>query len=39
MSPDLELLTLLQKMQVFEHALDCTGGDDLQQILWLKSPK
>lgn len=35
---DLDQLTLLQKVQVFEHALEMTSGNDLQQILWLKSP-
>lgn len=35
---DIDQLTLLQKVQVFEHALDLTDGKDLQHILWLKSP-
>ncbi|KAM3720293.1 Target of rapamycin [Dirofilaria immitis] len=35
---DLDQMTLLQKVQVFEHALEMTSGNDLQQILWLKSP-
>uniref|UniRef100_F1KPT5 Serine/threonine-protein kinase TOR n=1 Tax=Ascaris suum TaxID=6253 RepID=F1KPT5_ASCSU len=35
---DLDQLTLAQKVQVFEHALEMTSGNDLQQILWLKSP-
>ncbi|MFH4982502.1 hypothetical protein AB6A40_009211 [Gnathostoma spinigerum] len=35
---DLDQLTLMQKVQVFEHALEMTSGNDLQQILWLKSP-
>ncbi|VBB33194.1 unnamed protein product, partial [Acanthocheilonema viteae] len=33
---DLDQMTLLQK--VFQHALEMTSGNDLQQILWLKSP-
>ncbi|VIO96237.1 Uncharacterized protein BM_BM1727 [Brugia malayi] len=35
---DLDQMTLLQKVQVFHHALEMTSGNDLQQILWLKSP-
>ncbi|EFO21688.2 phosphatidylinositol 3 [Loa loa] len=35
---DLDQMTLLQKVQVFQHALELTSGNDLQQILWLKSP-
>uniref|UniRef100_A0A915Q5B5 Serine/threonine-protein kinase TOR n=1 Tax=Setaria digitata TaxID=48799 RepID=A0A915Q5B5_9BILA len=35
---DLDQMTLLQKVQVFQHALEMTSGNDLQQILWLKSP-
>ncbi|VDM48075.1 unnamed protein product [Toxocara canis] len=36
---DLDQLSLMQKVQVFEHALEMTSGNDLQQILWLKSPE
>ncbi len=38
MAPDYDHLTLMQKVEVFEHALEHTNGDDLQKILWLKSP-
>ena len=34
---DYESLTLIQKVEVFEHALDLTTGMDLDRILWLKS--
>jgi FKBP12-rapamycin complex-associated protein len=32
-----DLLTHPQKLEVFEHALANTDGDDLAKILWLKS--
>ncbi|XP_014254034.1 serine/threonine-protein kinase mTOR [Cimex lectularius] len=38
MAPDYEHLTLMQKVEVFEHALEHTQGDDLARLLWLKSP-
>ena len=38
MASDYDNLTLLQKVEVFEHALDTTQGDDLAKLLWLKSP-
>ncbi|XP_066917109.1 serine/threonine-protein kinase mTOR-like, partial [Clytia hemisphaerica] len=38
MTPDYEHLTLIQKVEVFEHALNTTQGDDLAKVLWLKSP-
>lgn len=38
MAPSLEHLTPMQKVEVFEHALDHTQGDDLAKLLWLKSP-
>lgn len=38
MAPDYEHLTLMQKVEVFEHALQNTRGDDLARLLWLKSP-
>lgn len=38
MAPDYEHLTLMQKVEVFEHALEHTQGDDLAKILWVKSP-
>jgi FKBP12-rapamycin complex-associated protein len=37
-APDYDNLTLLQKVEIFEHALDTTQGDDLAKLLWLKSP-
>ncbi|OXA52223.1 Serine/threonine-protein kinase mTOR [Folsomia candida] len=38
MAPDYDHLTLTQKVEVFEHALEHTQGDDLAKLLWLKSP-
>ena len=38
MSADYDRLSLLQKVEVFEHALESTRGDDLAKVLWLKSP-
>ncbi|XP_027228160.1 serine/threonine-protein kinase mTOR isoform X1 [Penaeus vannamei] len=38
MAQDLEHLTLMQKVEVFEHALEHTQGDDLARLLWFKSP-
>ena len=38
MAPDYDHLTLLHKVEVFRHALECTQGDDLAKILWIKSP-
>jgi len=37
MAPDYDHLTLIQKVEVFGYALDCTNGLDLNRILWLKS--
>jgi len=37
MSSDYDRLALIQKIEVFEHALDQTTGNDLDKILWLKS--
>ena len=37
MAPDYDHLTLMQKVEVFEHALENTNGDDLAKILWFKS--
>lgn len=37
MAPDYESLILLQKIEVFEYALENTTGQDLYRILWLKS--
>ncbi|KAK0217827.1 phosphatidylinositol 3-kinase [Armillaria fumosa] len=36
-APDYESLTLLQKVEVFEYALENTTGQDLYKVLWLKS--
>lgn len=38
MAPDYDHLTLIQKVEVFEHALQLSSGDDLAKLLWLKSP-
>ena len=38
MAPTYPLLTLIQKVEVFEHALARTSGQDLAKILWLHSP-
>ncbi|CAH0563403.1 unnamed protein product [Brassicogethes aeneus] len=38
MAPDYDHLTVMQKVEVFEHALETTHGDDLARLLWLKSP-
>lgn len=37
MAPDFETLTLLQKMEVLEYALENTTGQDLYRVFWLKS--
>ena len=37
MAPDYEFLPLLQKVEVFEYALDNTTGQDLYRMLWLRS--
>ncbi|KOX79033.1 Serine/threonine-protein kinase mTOR [Melipona quadrifasciata] len=38
MAPGYDHLMLMQKVEVFEHALEHTHGDDLSRLLWLKSP-
>jgi len=38
MAPDYDHLMLMQKVEVFEYALETTTGDDLAKILWYKSP-
>jgi len=38
MAPDYDHLVLMQKVEVFEYALETTTGDDLAKILWYKSP-
>lgn len=37
MAPDYETLPLLQKVEVFEYALESTTGQDLYRVLWLGS--
>ncbi|KAJ7237528.1 atypical/PIKK/FRAP protein kinase [Mycena haematopus] len=37
MAPDYENLPLLQKIEVFEYAMENTSGQDLYKILWLRS--
>ncbi|KAJ1517551.1 phosphatidylinositol kinase- protein kinase tor1 [Coelomomyces lativittatus] len=37
MAPDYDHLSLLQKIEVFEFALENTNGQDLSKVLWLKS--
>ena len=37
-SSDYDHLMLMQKVEVFEQAIDSTSGDDLAKVLWLKSP-
>ena len=37
MAPDYDHLTAVQKVEVFEYALDATSGEDLHRVLWLKS--
>ncbi|KAK3265868.1 hypothetical protein CYMTET_25476 [Cymbomonas tetramitiformis] len=36
-APDYDHLTLIAKVEVFEHAVENTPGDDLHKVLWLKS--
>lgn len=35
-APDLETLSLMQRVEVFKHALANTSGMDLYQVLWMK---
>lgn len=37
MAPMYDHLTLIQKVEVFEYALENTTGQDLDKVLWLKS--
>ncbi|KAH7108058.1 FAT domain-containing protein [Auriculariales sp. MPI-PUGE-AT-0066] len=37
MAPEYDCLTVMQKVEVFEHAMNSTMGMDLYRILWLKS--
>jgi len=38
MASDYDNLSLMQKVEVFEYALESTDGMDLERVLWLKSP-
>lgn len=38
MASDYDHLATMQKVEVFENALENTKGDDLAKLLWLKSP-
>ena len=37
MAPDYDNLTIMEKVEVFEYALDNTPGQDLYRVLWFKS--
>ena len=37
-SSDYDHLMLMQKVEVFEQAIEHTSGDDLAKVLWLNSP-
>lgn len=37
MAPDYDNLTVMQKVEIFQYALDNTPGQDLYRVLWLKS--
>jgi FKBP12-rapamycin complex-associated protein len=37
MAPDYDNMCLMQKIEVFQYALDNTTGQDLYRVLWLKS--
>ncbi|CCK71085.1 phosphatidylinositol kinase family protein KNAG_0G00270 [Huiozyma naganishii CBS 8797] len=37
MAPDYDNLALLQKIEVFQYSMENTKGDDLSQVLWLRS--
>uniref|UniRef100_A0A7R9YR22 Serine/threonine-protein kinase TOR n=1 Tax=Chlamydomonas euryale TaxID=1486919 RepID=A0A7R9YR22_9CHLO len=37
LAPDYDHLMVIQKVEVFEHALESTSGEDLHKVLWLKS--
>jgi phosphatidylinositol kinase/protein kinase (PI-3 family) len=38
LTSDYDNLTLMQKVEVFEHAMEASDGMDLERVLWLKSP-
>ena len=37
-APHFDKLKQLQKVEIFEHALETTKGEDIRKILWEKSP-
>lgn len=37
MMPAYDPLSVLQKVEVFEHGLTSTAGNDLNRVLWLRS--
>jgi len=37
-APNFDRLTIMQKVEIFEHALDSVTGDDIHCIMWNKSP-
>lgn len=37
-APNFDRLTIMQKVEIFEHALDSTRGDDIHCLMWNKSP-
>jgi len=37
MAPDYHMLPCVNKVEVFEYALENTTGQDLAKVLWLKS--
>ncbi|KAK4336720.1 hypothetical protein RND71_043564 [Anisodus tanguticus] len=37
-APNFDRLTIMQKVEIFEHVLDSTNGDDIHCLLWNKSP-
>jgi len=38
MAPHLNLSTVIQRVEVFEHCLSATSGQDLREVLWLRTP-
>jgi FKBP12-rapamycin complex-associated protein len=37
-APDYAKTTIMQKIEVFTHALSCTSGGDLAKVMWLHAP-
>jgi phosphatidylinositol kinase/protein kinase (PI-3 family) len=37
LAPDYDHLTVMQKVEIFTHALENTSGTDLARVMWLKS--